>query len=68
MLRTELDMAVPKKKKSKAKRDTRRSHDAITLIHGTTCPQCHEPVMPHRVCPECGTYRGRTLLKTEESA
>ncbi|MCD6305053.1 MAG: 50S ribosomal protein L32 [Deltaproteobacteria bacterium] len=60
-------MAVPKKKKSKSKRDTRRAHDAIKLSLTGACPQCHEPVLPHHVCPECGAYRGRTILKIEES-
>jgi large subunit ribosomal protein L32 len=60
-------MALPKKKKSKAKRNTRRAHDGLKLAKGTTCPQCHEPVLPHRICPECGTYRGKTYIKTEES-
>ncbi len=60
-------MAVPKKKKSKSKRDMRRSHDHIRMPNLSTCPQCHEPKLPHRVCPECGTYRGRTVVETEES-
>lgn len=60
-------MAVPKKKKSKAKRDTRRAHDRAKLPGAVSCPQCHEPVLPHHVCPECGTYRGRTIIETEES-
>lgn len=60
-------MAVPKKKKSKSKRDSRRSHDKVKLTKIATCPHCHEPVLPHRVCPECGQYRGRTIIKTEES-
>ncbi|MDZ7700034.1 MAG: 50S ribosomal protein L32 [Deltaproteobacteria bacterium] len=59
-------MAVPKKKKSKSKRNTRRAHDAVKLAHTTTCPQCHEPVLPHRVCPECGSYRGKTIVTSEE--
>jgi large subunit ribosomal protein L32 len=59
-------MAVPKKRKSKARRDTRRSHHRANLIGATRCPQCHEAVLPHHVCPECGTYRSRTILKTEE--
>ncbi len=59
-------MAVPKKRKSKARRDTRRSHDHVTLTGVTRCPQCHEAVLPHHVCPECGTYRSKTILKTEE--
>ncbi|MBW1666612.1 MAG: 50S ribosomal protein L32 [Deltaproteobacteria bacterium] len=60
-------MAVPKKKKSKSRRDMRRSHDHAKLNSTTLCPQCHEPVLPHHVCPNCGSYRGRTIIKTEES-
>ncbi|MDY6881994.1 MAG: 50S ribosomal protein L32 [Desulfatiglans sp.] len=59
-------MAVPKKRKSKAKRDTRRSHDRAKMPNTTTCPHCHEPVLPHHVCLECGSYKGRTIIKTEE--
>ena len=60
-------MAVPKKKKSKSKRNMRRSHDSINMPNVATCPQCHEPVLPHHVCPECGTYKGKTIVETEES-
>ncbi len=60
-------MAVPKSKKSKSKRDMRRSHDHAKLPNVSTCPQCHEPVLPHHICPECGSYRGKTIIKTEES-
>jgi len=60
-------MAVPKKKKSKARRDTRRSHDRVSLPDVTSCPQCHEPVLPHHVCLECGQYRGKAILKAKES-
>lgn len=60
-------MAVPKKKKSKSKRNMRRAHDSINMPGVTTCPHCHEPVLPHHVCPECGTYKGKTIVETEES-
>ncbi|HIJ35899.1 MAG TPA: 50S ribosomal protein L32 [Deltaproteobacteria bacterium] len=60
-------MAVPKKKRSKSKRGSRRSHDSISLTSAVLCPQCHEPVLPHHVCPACGTYKGQTIIKTEES-
>ncbi len=59
-------MAVPKKKKSKSKRDMRRSHHRVTLPNVSTCAQCHEPVLPHHVCPECGAYKGKTILKIKE--
>ncbi len=60
-------MALPKRKKSKSRRDMRRSHDHAKLLNPTTCPQCHEPVLPHHVCLQCGTYRGKTLIETQES-
>ncbi|MBN1850906.1 MAG: 50S ribosomal protein L32 [Deltaproteobacteria bacterium] len=59
-------MAVPKKKKSKSKRDMRRSHDHITMPKASLCPQCHEPILAHHVCSHCGTYKGKTLLKVKE--
>ena len=60
-------MAVPKQKKSKSKRDMRRSHDHIKLPNPTLCPQCQEPILPHHVCLQCGTYKGKTIIKIEES-
>lgn len=60
-------MAVPKRKKSKSKRDMRRSHDHAKMPNVTLCPQCNEPVLPHHVCSQCGSYRGRTIVETEES-
>ncbi|ETJ16404.1 MAG: hypothetical protein Q620_VSAC00786G0001, partial [Veillonella sp. DORA_A_3_16_22] len=24
--------------------------------------QCHEPMMPHRVCPTCGHYKGEQVV------
>ncbi|MDY7035327.1 MAG: 50S ribosomal protein L32 [Thermodesulfobacteriota bacterium] len=60
-------MAVPKRKKSKSRRDMRRSHDQVKMPNISLCPQCHEPVLSHHVCPHCGTYRGKTIIKTEET-
>ncbi|MBU1275156.1 MAG: 50S ribosomal protein L32 [Proteobacteria bacterium] len=59
-------MAVPKRRHSTTRRNKRRSHDSITLPNPTACPQCGEAKMPHRVCPSCGTYKGRQALKAEE--
>jgi large subunit ribosomal protein L32 len=59
-------MAVPKQKTSKAKRNQRRAHDAIGTPARSNCPQCGEAKLPHRVCANCGTYRGREILKTDE--
>ena len=59
-------MAVPKRKKSKSKRDMRRTHKKIDGMTVATCPNCGESVAPHQVCGNCGQYKGKTILKTDE--
>lgn len=59
-------MGVPKHKVSKARRDKRRAHDAITAPSVSSCPQCNEMRLPHRVCPNCGYYHDRAVLEFEE--
>lgn len=29
------------------------------------CPHCHELIVPHRVCPYCGYYKGREVIAKE---
>ena len=59
-------MAVPTGKKSKSKKKMRRAnHDRITLPNLTDCPNCAADMLSHRVCPECGYYRGREVVVPE---
>lgn len=60
-------MAVPKKKKSRSRRDMRRSHHRAAMPRVSLCPQCHEPVLPHRICAKCGYYKGQVIFQKEES-
>lgn len=60
-------MAVPKHKTSKARRDKRRSSVWKLDIPGMTkCPKCGEYVLSHRVCGNCGTYKGKEVLDVEK--
>ncbi len=59
-------MAVPKKKTSKSRKNMRRAHDFLTPPAAAVCPQCKAPKLPHRVCPSCGTYKGKEVLKSED--
>ncbi len=59
-------MAVPKKKMSKSRTRMRRAHDALTVPNRSPCPQCGAPRDPHRVCAECGHYRGRQIFEVEK--
>jgi len=58
-------MAVPKKRTSQARRNQRRAHDAMKRLGLVACPNCGEPHRPHRVCPNCGYYKGRTAVTVE---
>ena len=56
-------MAVPKRRSSKARRDKRRSANIkMTAPNFIACPQCKEPNMPHRVCANCGFYKGKEVV------
>ncbi len=59
-------MAVPKNKTSKARRDKRRANWKLTEPNLVECPQCHALKMPHRVCPNCGQYKGKEVIKVED--
>jgi large subunit ribosomal protein L32 len=54
-------MAVPKRKTSKSRRDKRRATHALEAPRVNTCPQCGSPKRAHRICPTCGTYKGREV-------
>ncbi|NLW06843.1 MAG: 50S ribosomal protein L32 [Clostridia bacterium] len=60
-------MGVPKRRVSKARKNKRRSvwsqMTAPTLVE---CPQCHQLKLNHRVCPKCGYYKGREVIKVAE--
>ncbi len=55
-------MAVPKQKQSHARTNKRRSTHKAAVPTINECPQCHSPRRPHRVCPVCGSYRGREVV------
>ena len=60
-------MAHPKHRVSKQRRNKRRTHDKAVMPTLATCLNCGAAVLYHRVCPECGFYRGRLIIdKTNE--
>lgn len=60
-------MPHPKRKHSKQRRDLRRSHDQIEAPTVTTCSNCGAAVQYHRVCPECGYYKGKPAVEKAEA-
>jgi large subunit ribosomal protein L32 len=58
-------MAVPKRRTSRSKKGMRRSHHHKTPIQVQYCTRCNEPILPHRVCPNCGYYQNRKVVAME---
>ena len=58
-------MAVPKRRTSKSRKRMRRSHLAVKAVPTIRCSNCNAAVIPHRVCGNCGYYRGRNVLFLE---
>ncbi|HBG22383.1 MAG: 50S ribosomal protein L32 [Syntrophaceticus sp.] len=56
-------MAVPKRKTSKSRKNTRRSSVKLSGPTVVTCPRCHEPKRAHTVCGECGYYGDKEVIK-----
>ena len=60
-------MAVPKRKVSKTRRDKRKAHWKLTAPNLVRCPQCNTLTVQHKVCKECGYYKGKEVVeKTAE--
>ena len=60
-------MATPKKKTSKARRNSRRSHDALAMPKISKCAKTGLPKISHRVCEESGFYgKNKQVFEVEE--
>jgi uncharacterized protein len=56
------EVAVPKRRMSRSNTRSRRSQWRTTAPTLVSCPQCHEPKLPHVACPTCGTYKRRQVI------
>lgn len=58
-------MAVPKKKMSRSRTRQRKAAWKVSPPTTSTCPQCKAIRLPHRVCPNCGQYKGREVVEVD---
>lgn len=58
-------MAVQKNRKTRSKRDTRRSHDGLSAKTLSTDPTTGETHLRHHIASD-GFYKGREVLTIEE--
>ncbi|MGI6393721.1 MAG: 50S ribosomal protein L32 [bacterium] len=60
-------MAVPKRKHCKARSRRRRGgHLKSSPIATISCSKCGGITVPHRICPNCGNYKGKEFVSVEE--
>ncbi len=52
---------VVRMRATRAHRDNRRSHHALTNPAIAAC-ECGAPHVRHRACPKCGKYRGKQAI------
>lgn len=55
-------MAVPKRKQSKQRTNTRFANFKATAATLVECPHCHELKEAHSVCKKCGYYDGVEVI------
>jgi len=54
---------LPKKKMSKARTHTRRSHHRLRAVNYSVCKKCGQAKLPHAACDNCGYVNPKITLK-----
>jgi large subunit ribosomal protein L32 len=58
-------MAHPKRKHSHSRSRKRRTHQKLSKPALVECKECHKNKPTHMVCPFCGYYGGKEVIKIE---
>ena len=58
-------MPVPKRKRSRARRDKRFANKGLKIQEFTTCKNCQTSIATHQVCGACGFYKGVKIIVTK---
>jgi len=54
---------VPTKHHTHSKTGRRRAHLALKPAGIFVCPNCSSPILPHKICGNCGNYKGKIIKK-----
>ena len=57
-------MAVPKKRTSVSRKGLRWAGHTFKLHSKSVmkCPNCGDYTLPHKACPSCGHYKGKSYI------
>ncbi|MEK7680733.1 MAG: 50S ribosomal protein L32 [Patescibacteria group bacterium] len=55
-------MGLPGHRRTSSDKRRRAAHFALDEMNFTACQKCKKPLMPHRACAFCGTYKGKQVL------
>ena len=58
-------MALPKRRHSITRGRKRRTHWKASMPGLVICSQCKQKKHAHHICPACGYYKGREVVKIE---
>lgn len=60
-------MPNPKRKHTRSRRDSRRSANwTLEVSAQSVCSHCGGHFVPHRICPNCGFYKGQLVIAKKE--
>jgi large subunit ribosomal protein L32 len=54
---------LTKRKYAKSRQRERRGHQGVVAANTHSCSQCHSATLSHHVCPTCGYYAGKEVIK-----
>lgn len=58
-------MPVPKRKRSRARRDSRFANKGMVAQQFAECAECKTVVSGHQICRGCGFYNGKKVMTTK---
>lgn len=58
-------MPVPKRKRSRRRRDMRFANKGLKVASVTQCRNCQAPLPTHVACSTCGFYKGVKVFATK---
>lgn len=56
----------PKKRHSRQRQGKRRASIHLTLARTVTCLNCGADILTHQICPACGFYKGKQVVKKKD--